>query len=67
MARYSNDPYWLTTKRAGYCANCAAAIRPGERVFYYPKGKRIFSGECAKRAAADFNCAAADESFYGAA
>jgi hypothetical protein len=61
MPRYSRDPYWLTLK---YDATIEGAKVPrGTRVFYYPTTKRMLAGEKAEQAAADFEAAAADESF----
>jgi hypothetical protein len=66
MTRYRNDPYWLTVKWPGHCAKCNAPIKPGQRAFYYPKDRGLYSGECAEQAASDFECAAADEETWGA-
>jgi hypothetical protein len=64
MKRYRNDPYWLNAKWPGYCAKCKAPIPPGERAFYYPLERKLFSGECAEQAARDFESAAADEALW---
>lgn len=64
MKRYSRDPYWLNAKYAGKCSACGKDIRQGERVFYYPTSKRIYSGECAEGASGDFYCHAQDEAFF---
>jgi hypothetical protein len=66
MKRYRNDPYWLTAKWPGHCAKCNTPIKAGERAFYYPHERRLYSGECAEQAARDFECAAADEETWGA-
>jgi hypothetical protein len=60
--RYRNDPRWITAKWASKCAcsNCCP-IKPGDKVFYYPLGKSLFVGECAQRAAGDFQAARFDE------
>jgi hypothetical protein len=65
MKRYRDDPRWITAKWPGQCAKCAAPIRAGERAFYYPRERRLYSGECAEQAASDFACAAADEETWG--
>jgi hypothetical protein len=66
MQRYRNDPYWITAKWAGKCAKCGAPIKRGERAFYYPQERRLYSGECAEQAASDFQALAADEESCGA-
>lgn len=60
---YSRDPRWLDARFAGKCAGCGAAFRKGDRIFYFPIGKRAVSGECAERAAAEFRAMVADEAY----
>lgn len=57
-----NDPFWMTARYAGTDAN-GAPFAKGARVWYYPKGRRIYSGADAERRAAEFFAAAADESW----
>jgi hypothetical protein len=61
MTRYRNNPRWLMAKWPGHCAESDAPIKAGERAFYYPRERTLYSGECAEQAARDFECAAADE------
>lgn len=61
--RYVGDPYWVTARYPGTCAKCGTPFPKGTRVFYYPKGKRLYSEACAVAAANDFEAAAADEAF----
>jgi hypothetical protein len=44
---------------------CNAPIKAGERAFYYPRERKLYSGECAEQAARYFECAAADEETWG--
>lgn len=57
------DPYWLTARFTGTCAGrtCDHPIRKGDRIFYYPNGRKAYVGPCAEAAAADFDSAAFDE------
>jgi hypothetical protein len=60
MQRYSNDPRWITAKYLGTDIN-GRTFQRGERIFYYPLGKRIVSGEAAEQASRDFEAACFDE------
>lgn len=40
------DPFYMTTRYHGYCANCSVGIAAGEQVVYAPNGKRVF---CTKK------------------
>jgi hypothetical protein len=62
---YVGDPRWLTAKYAGKCAKCGEPIAKGERIFYYPKGKATYSGECAAACDRDFESARFDEDVMG--
>lgn len=61
---YARDPFWLESRFPGTCAKCGAAIKTGERIFYYPNGKKAYSGECAEAASRDFQSCAFDEAQY---
>ena len=39
--RANRDPYWLTARYTGRCAQCEATIRRGDRAFYYPAPKTL--------------------------
>lgn len=80
MARYQQDPHWITARYPGKCNGCDRPIIKGERAFYYPNGKRMYGGQfdratnpacevgcgCGDQHSADFAAAAADEAFYNA-
>lgn len=53
---YAGDPRWITARYAGICAGrgCEEPIAKGDRIFYYPKGKKAYAGACAEAAARDF-------------
>ena len=58
------DPYRLTAKYAGTCAKCGGSFSVGDSIFYYPNGRKAYSGKCADEAQADFRSCASDEAFY---
>ncbi len=80
MARYRQDPHWITARYPGKCNGCARPISKDERAFYYPTGKRMYGGQfdraanpictvgcdCGEQQSAEFNAAVADEAFYNA-
>lgn len=57
----ARDPFSMVAKYAGTCAGCGEAFKAGERIFYYPNGRKAYSGKCAEKAQLDFNSAMADE------
>ena len=59
-SRYAADPRWITARFAGTDAK-GREFKAGERVFYYPSGKRIYSGNNAADAERDFLSARGDE------
>ena len=61
MARYSRDPYWMTTRYAGECAGCDKKIPKGARAYYYPNGRRIFCEGCGNAKSAEFESQRWDE------
>ena len=63
MATYSKDPKWLTARYPGRCAGCGESIRRGSEIFYYPIGRKVFSGKCADDASRDFQSMTASESY----
>ena len=63
MARYSRDPYWITTKRRGECVKCKTAIAKGEQAFYYPLERKTCCKGCGEGASAEFEAARFDEDF----
>lgn len=58
-----NDPRWITSKYDGIDAK-GLPFKKGDRVFYYPSGKRIYAGVNGENAANDFNAMKQDEDFY---
>lgn len=58
---YRDDPRRITARRPGICTKCGKSFFPGERIFYYPKGKATYSGACAEAAERDFEAARSDE------
>lgn len=62
MKSYNRDPYW-TNARFDSIAEDGTEVKRGDRVFYYPSIKKVFIGERAESAAADFAACAQDEAF----
>lgn len=60
MARYRNDPYWVTAKYPGTSRN-GVAFKAGDRVLFYPTNRTILAGEQAEAEMRAFEAAAADE------
>lgn len=58
-----NDPYW-TIARFDSPMPDGTRIKKGERIFYYPKTKKVLAGEAAEQAARDFEAARFDEAQY---
>lgn len=63
MATYRNDPYWTTARFEGKDAD-GNPVAKGTKIFYFPKGKKVYQGEKAEQAAREFSAAAQDEAFY---
>lgn len=63
----SGDPRWLTAKWPGKCSapKCGKPIAKGERVFYYPNGKRILCPACGEQGEREFTAAAFDDAQQG--
>lgn len=59
--RYKGDPRWLQARYPGECDKCGEPFKKGARIFWYPNGRKAYSGRCAEAAAADFNAIAADD------
>lgn len=62
MKTYSKDPYW-TYSRYDCTAEDGTPVLRGDRIFYYPNGRKVFVGAAAEAAAADFIACAQDEAF----
>ena len=64
MARYSQDPRWITARFASKCRKCDTLIRKGEPIFYYPRSKTALGSVgcgCGTEASNEFDASAADE------
>ena len=44
---YSNSPRWIRAKYHGRCY-CGKEIVPGDRVMYYPIGKKVACQHCGR-------------------
>lgn len=42
---YKDDPRWIDVRYAAKCS-CGQEIRPGDRGFYYPRGKTVVCEQC---------------------
>ena len=65
MSRYNRgrDPYWTTARFDSIDAN-GNPVKRGDRIFCYPNGKVVLTGDAAQKASAEFEGAKQDESFY---
>ncbi len=48
MSRYDRDPYWTEARFDSDCGDsrCHRRIHKGERIFYYPKGRKALCESC---------------------
>ena len=60
---YKDDPKWITAKFDSTDAN-GNPVKKGEEVFYYPRTKKILTGEAAKQASRDFDAVCFDEGTF---
>jgi len=58
MARFTRDPYELTAKFDGVCAETGKAIKKGEQCIYYPSTRKVYHID--SKTAYDFRCWKAD-------
>lgn len=56
--RYARDPYILTARFAGVCAETGKAINRGDKCVYYPNSRKIYHMD--SKTAYDFRCWQAD-------
>jgi hypothetical protein len=45
---YPGDPYWITARWRGVCKGCGCMILPGDKAFFFPRGKEIFCMICGR-------------------
>jgi len=64
-ATIARDPYWLNARFDGVCANpsCPNPIKQGDRIFYYPNGRKALCPSCSDAAGREFEAAKQDEAF----
>ncbi len=60
---YAGDPRWITAKYAGIDAG-GTAFSKGDRVFYFPSTRGIYSGQAGLDASNRFESERADEDVY---
>lgn len=56
----NGDPYWTTAKFDSTDAD-GNRVRKGDRIFYFPRGRKVFTGESAERESRAFEAARCDE------
>jgi len=49
MPRYAGDPRSLEAKYPGTCCTCGKAIRKGERIAYWPNGRKVYCWPCGEQ------------------
>ena len=62
-SQYAQDPHWITARFPGTDAK-GTPFHKGDRVFYFPNGKRIYAGQAGIEAFARFESERADEDVY---
>jgi len=60
---YRDDPYWTTAKFDSIDAE-GNRVTKGTRIFYFPKGRKVYQGESAERESARFEAEKFDEAMY---
>lgn len=50
----SLDPRWMTARFASTC-QCGEPIKAGDRIFYYPIGRKAVCESCGKQGQRDLN------------
>lgn len=63
MTALRNDPHWINARFGGHDAN-GRLFAKGDRVFFYPLGKRVLSGDAAEQASREFESARQDEDAF---
>lgn len=61
MARYGNDPPWITARYEGTCVKCSTKVPKGTRVCYYPNGRQVKCEPCGDAGQAEFDAQAWDD------
>jgi hypothetical protein len=46
MPRYRNDPREMLARFNSKCAGCGEEIKKGERIAYWPNGKKAYHWKC---------------------
>ena len=54
------DPFWTHARFASTDAN-GLPVRKGDRIFYYPRTRKVLSGEAAEQASREFESMRFDE------
>jgi hypothetical protein len=60
------DPYWTEARFDSDCTRCGRRIKKGERIFYYPNGRKAYCADdgCGQDCSREFDAAAFDEAQY---
>jgi len=63
MARYKDDPHWITCRYTTECVKCGEMMTKGTRAFFYPRTRSMYcdSVNCGQSADADFESMRFDE------
>ena len=48
-----DEPFWMTAKRDGHCAECEDDITQGDRMVYDPSHYKAYCSDCGEEIAGD--------------
>lgn len=66
MPKYARDPREMTARFDSTCAESGELIRKGDKIIYYPNGRKAFKVGSAPKAEAEFQkalCLMAEEDY----
>ena len=61
---YKNDPRWIAARYDSTCADCGKKVGKGDKILYWPKGKKVYCKDCGEGRYAEFRALADDEDFF---
>jgi hypothetical protein len=58
------DPYWTQARFQSACDGCSITITKGEKIYYYPRDKKVYCEDCGEDCYRDFMSHKCDEDVY---